>query len=126
MRRPFCKILLLAGIGLGPLTCSSVRVGHEVPLETRSDAAIDLEKAIAAGDHAALARYYRAMAEAERRRAETHESMARSYGRSAHYGRSRKSLAVPCHALKRDALERAKMYERLAHEEERLQQNMDR
>ncbi|HSA59445.1 MAG TPA: hypothetical protein VLJ37_07145 [bacterium] len=52
--------------------------------------------------------------------------MARSYGRSAHYGRSRKSLAVPCYALKREALERAKMYERLAGEEERLQQNVDR
>lgn len=81
---------------------------------------VRVEEAIRNGDHAALARYYRDMAQRERETAKIHEKAGTSYRGSVHYRRVRKRMTSHCHRLKWEALDRAKLYERLAGEEETL------
>lgn len=119
--RTFLIAVAVLWIGMGAVSCAHVKVGHEIALDSNAvPAETDVEKAISQGDHGALARYYRALADAERKRAVMHEKMAKSYGVSVHYKKIRKNLAIPCQKLRYDALDRAIEYDRLAEEEEKL------
>lgn len=87
----------------------------------RAQQSFDVQKAIAAGDHQALANYYKSQAEAERNVAAMHDKMKTSYRDThVHYKGSENVLAGHCGNLKLKALESAEQYDALAAQEEKL------
>lgn len=108
--------LLLVFLALGGCTA---RPHPAIPKASPAEQ-FRLEEAIQRGDHQALAHYYREMAQRERETAKIHDEAGTSYKRSPHYRRSQRRMTDHCHQLKWEALERAKTYDRLADEEEKL------
>lgn len=81
----------------------------------------DVQKAIGAGDHKALAEYYKSQAEAQRNIAAMHDKMKIAYRDShVHYKGSENVMAGHCGDLKFQALKAAEQYDALAKQEEKL------
>lgn len=81
----------------------------------------DVDKAIAAGDHKALADYYKSQAEAQRTTVEMHKKMKTQYsGAHAHYKGYENVLAGHCGNLQFQAAKMAEQYDALAKQEESL------
>ncbi len=81
----------------------------------------DVNKAIAAGDHPGLAKYYKAQADVYRQKAALHENMVMDYSKSlVHYKGMDSTFKAHCSALRESALKSAAQYDDLAKEEEKL------
>ena len=109
--------LVLVFLALGG--CAAARPHPTIPKADPSEQ-FRLEEAIQRGDHEALAHYYREMAHRERETAKIHDKAGTHYRRSPHYLGIRKRMTNHCHELKWEALKRAKTYDRMADEEEKL------
>ena len=82
----------------------------------------DVERAIAAGDHAAAAKYYRAQAEDLKKISEQHARMRDLYQKNHdHYRDFEKIMAHHCDNLRLQLLQSSYVYEALAKEEEKLE-----
>lgn len=82
----------------------------------------DPEKAIAAGDHKALADYYRSQVNDLKKLSEQHEKMRDLYQKNHnHYRDFAQTMAHHCENLRLQLLQSSYIYEALAKEEEKLE-----
>ena len=83
----------------------------------------EIKSAIKAGNHQLLAQYYKDMAAKERADAAMHEEMAQSYkGSYVHYKGMENTMPLHCDILKDEAMKKAKKYDEMAKDEEKLTQ----
>lgn len=95
---------------------------HLAPI-AQAQQKFDVKKAIAAGDHQALSKYYQTQAEAQRKLAELHDRMRLSYQNDpVHYTKSdAHNMAGHCENLRVQALKLANTFDILALQEKRLE-----
>lgn len=116
------KNLMAWGLALFLFLAFAHPVHAQSAAENRNPpAAFDVEKAIAAGDHQALAEYYRSQAEAQREIAKRHGQMRTDYRKThVHYKGIENTLSGHCGTLRYQALKAAEQYDAMAKIEEKL------
>lgn len=88
--------------------------------ETKAEKS-EIEKAIESGDHATLAKIYMDLAQKERAKAASHDTMIASLKKShVHYKGMENDMTTHCSVLKGNALKSAEKYEEMAAAEETL------
>lgn len=92
----------------------------ETQKKGEAPASFNVEKAIADGNHKALAEYYRAQAESYRQKAALHERMAEKYGPPLRFKNLIINRAQHCRVIAYESEKTAKKYEELAVGEEKL------
>lgn len=90
-------------------------------LNAQATMPFDPQKAVASGDHKALAEYYRSLAQEQKNVAEMHKKMKATYkeGNYAHYKGYENAMDTHCYNLIHKSLEMSAEYEKMAqmHEE---------